>query len=123
MSRCRFLVDECVPSALVRGMRRRWPEVSARQIGDFGAPAKGTPDQDLLDFCERERRLLITADRSTMRHWVEERLARGRHTWGVLVIGADSSVGGILEDLTLVYEASEDTEWVDVLYYLPLSAR
>lgn len=121
MSRCRFLVDECVPSALARGLRRRLTDVSVLQVGDPQAPPKGTSDADLLLFCEDEKRLLITADRATMPDCIKDHLRRGRHTWGVLVVGADVSLGYVLEELSLVYEASEDAEWIDVLYYLPFS--
>ena len=121
MSLCRFLVDECVPSSLTRGLRRRLPDVSVLQVGDPETPAKGASDSDLLEFCEAERRLLITADRSTMTDHVRKHLEEGRHTWGVLLIGPNASLGQILDDLCLIYEATDDTEWVDALYYLPLS--
>jgi hypothetical protein len=122
MSRCRFLVDECVPSSLARGLRRRLPEVTVLQVGEPNAPAKGSSDPELLQFCERHRQLLITTDRATMATWVSEHLRAGHHTSGVLFIGPNASLGQILDDLTLIYEASEDSEWVDVLRYLPLSA-
>jgi len=121
MSRCRFLVDECVPSSLTRGLRRRLPDVSVLQVGDSGGPAKGASDSELLEFCEHQRRLLITADRSTMVDHVRQHVEEGRHTWGVLFIGPNASLGQILDDLCLVYEATEDAEWVDMLHYLPLS--
>jgi len=121
MSRCRFLVDECVPSALTRGLRRQLPGVSVLQVGSPDAPPKGTSDTQLLELCAREKRILITADRATMPDCVREHLQAGQHTWGVLVVGSDVSLGRILDELSLVYEASEDSEWVDVLYYLPFS--
>ncbi len=121
MSRCRFPVDECVPSSLTRGFRRRVPDVSILQVGDPESPPKGAGDLELLEFCEHRRRLLITADRSTMADHLREHLQQGRHTWGVLLIGPNASLGQILDDLCLVDEATEDTEWVDVLHYLPLS--
>jgi len=121
MSRCRFLVDECVPASLVRGLRRRLADVSVIQVGEPEAPPKGTGDLELLVFCEEQRRLLITADRATVPDCVRLHLERGRHTWGVLVVGPDASLGLILDELSLVYGATEDTEWVDVLYYLPFS--
>jgi hypothetical protein len=121
MSRCRFLVDECVPSSLVRGLRRRLPRVSALQVGGSEAPPKGTADPGLLEFCEAHHLLLITADRATLPDHVADHLRRGRHTSGILVIGPNASLGLILDELTLVYEASEDFEWADLLYYLPFS--
>ncbi len=90
------------------------------QVGEPDAPAKGASDQHLLEVCEGERRLLVTADRATMADWVRKHERAGHHTWGVLLIGPNASVGQILNDLTLIYEASEDSEWIDVLLYLPL---
>lgn len=121
MSASRFLVDECVPAALVRAMRRRIPEAFAAQVGEPGAPPKGIPDPELLLFCERERMLLVTADRTTMAGWIADHIEGGHHTWGVLVVAADSSIAQTLDDLALIYEATQDSDWVDVLYYLPLS--
>jgi len=119
MSRCRFLVDECVPRSLTRGLRRQVAEVSVLQVGEPDAPPKGASDAELLAFCEQEKRILITADRATMPDCVEEHLQGGRHTWGVFVVGPDVSTGRILEELSLVCEASKGTEWIDVYYYLP----
>ena len=121
MSRCRFLVDECLPNSLAEGLRRHIAGVDVRQVGDADAPAKGASDPDLLDFCERERLLLITADRATMPDFVARHLGRGGHTWGVFIVGPDSSLSLILDELSIVYEASEDSEWTDVLQYLPFS--
>lgn len=121
MSRCRFLVDECLPSSLVRGLRRRLPDVSVLQVGTPPAPPKGSSDTNLLLFCEHERRILISADRATLPDFIRRHLEAGRHTSGVLLIGPNASLGLILEELSLVYEASEDVEWADVLYYLPFS--
>lgn len=120
MSRCRFLIDECVPRSVTRGLRRRLPEVSVLQVGDPDGPAKGASDPEVLEFCEHQRRLLVTADRSTMADHVREHLEAGRHAWGVLLIGPNASLGQVLDDICLIYEASDDAEWIDVLYYLPL---
>jgi hypothetical protein len=90
-------------------------------VRDPESPPKGANDRDLLAFCEDQRRLLVTADRSTMTDHVREQVESGHHTWGVLLIGPNASLGEILDDLCLGCEATDDTEWVDVLYYLPLS--
>jgi hypothetical protein len=121
MSRCRFLVDECLPNSLTEGLRRRISGIDVQQVGEADAPAKGESDPELLGFCERERLLLITADRATMPNFIAQHLGRGGHTWGVFVVGPDSSLSLILDDLSVVYEASDDSEWIDVLEYLPFS--
>ncbi len=120
MSRCQFLLDECVPAALARGLRRRLPEVVVARVGEGDAPAKGVSDLELLAYCEQRQMILITADRSTFPDWIGRHLSAGHHTWGVLVVATNQSASSILNDLVLVYSASERDEWVDVLYYLPL---
>jgi len=120
MSRCRFLIDECVPGSLIRGLARHLPEVSAVQVGDPDAPRKSTPDPQLLEFCEQEKRLFVTVDRASVPGYVRDHLEGGHHTWGVLVIGRRMFVGQILDELTLIYEVSEDTEWIDVLLLFAL---
>ncbi len=121
MSRCRFLVDECVPSSLAEGLRRHVPGVEVRQVGEADAPIKGTSDPELLSYCEDHRLLLITANRATMSDFVYEHIGRQRHTWGVFVIGPDASLSLILEELSIVHEASEAEEWIDIMHYLPFT--
>ena len=120
MSECRFLVDECVPSSLVRGLRRRVSEVDAIQVGEQGAPPKGTPDHELLIFCEHDSRLLVTSDRATVPSCFWQHLAQGHHTWGILVIGPGASLSHTLDELALVYSESSAKEWIDVLQFLPM---
>ena len=120
MSSCRFLVDECVPHALTRGLRRRLPDVSVLHVGEPDSPAKGTSDAELLEFCEQQHRLFITADKATVPDCVRLHIESGRHTWGVFVVGSDTSIGRVLDELMLVCEASKSREWVDVLCFLPM---
>ena len=97
MNRCRFLIDESLPSSLVEGLRRHAPGVYAVQVGEEDAPPKGVSDPEILAFCEEHHLLLITANRATMPDFVYEHLGRQRHTWGVFVIGPDASLSLILE--------------------------
>jgi Domain of unknown function (DUF5615) len=121
MTQCRFLIDECIPSALTRGLRRRIPLASVVQVGEADAPLKGTGDPDLLQFAEREQLLFITADRSTMIGHIEQHFLAGHMTWGVLLVSPRSSYGDILDDLCLIFEASAAEEWQNVLRNIPFS--
>jgi hypothetical protein len=123
MSRCRFLLDECLPSSLWRGLQRHYSEIVAFQVGRDSAPSKGILDPALLEYCERERLLLVTADRTTLPDHIRGHYTKGGHTWGVLVVGPDASLARTIEDLAIIYEATEADEWFDVLFYLPISAR
>lgn len=39
---------------------------------------------------------------------------------GLIVIAHDADIGGIIEDLLIVWAASEADEWKDAVAYLPL---
>ena len=94
-----------------QGLRRRLPDVSVIQVGEPGSPPKGTPDPQLLEFCEEQRRLLVTADSTTMASSVRPP-QRGHNTWGVLLIGPNASLGQMLDELALIHEATEGEEWI-----------
>lgn len=121
MTQCKSLVDECMPRSLTRGLRRRLPSASILQIGDVDAPSKDTGDPELLQFAEREERLFITADSSTMIGHIEQHLLAGHMTWGVLLVNPRSSFGDILDDLRLIFEASAAEGWRNVLRNIPFS--
>ena len=49
MTTCRFLVDECVSADFIRGVRAHEPAIEIQQVGERGAPRKGTLAQ-VKDF-------------------------------------------------------------------------
>ena len=120
MSRSQFLIDECVPASLTRGLRRRLPLVSVIQVGEADGPSKGTDDANLLLFAEREQRLLVSADRNILIDYIQQHLASGHTTWGVFLLGKHTSLGVILDELCIVHEATDADEWKNVLQYLPM---
>jgi hypothetical protein len=89
-------------------------------VGAGDAPARGSQDAEILEWCARERRLLLTRDRSTMPAEYARHLARGVLSCGVLVIRRDAVLARLVEDLLLVVGASEAEECIDRLTYLPL---
>ena len=43
----------------------------------------------------------------------------GHQTYGVLIVRPGSSLLQVLDELQLVYEASEPGEWINVCEYIP----
>jgi predicted nuclease of predicted toxin-antitoxin system len=80
MSACSFLLDECLPAALLEALSRPGLELDVAQVGDFGMPKKGSSDVDLLNFCEAEKRILVTADRKSFPKHLAMHFQLGRHT-------------------------------------------
>ena len=119
MSRCRFLFDEDVSLALTKALRQEQPAIDILHVGEAGAPPKRTPDSDLLVFAEATSRGLITRDRRTMPGHIADHLARGRHTWGVFILRRGFPLRRYIEDLLLIWSASEADEWQDRVESIP----
>lgn len=121
MSRIRFLLDENVERALATALQRRLPEAAVWMAGDPGAPPRGTLDPDVLLWCEANAFCLLTNNRSTMPGHLRDHLAAGRHVPGIFVLSPAMSLGAIVNELELLWAASEVEEYRDLLLYLPLT--
>ena len=60
MSSFSFLLDENVDRGILGGVRRRVAQLTVFAVGDPSAPALGTPDPEILAWCEAHEFLLIT---------------------------------------------------------------
>ena len=60
----RLASDADVHGEIIRGLRRRLPEIDLVRAQDV--LAEGTPDPDVLAWAAAENRILITNDKSTM---------------------------------------------------------
>jgi hypothetical protein len=120
MSAVRFLIDESLPRALVTGLRRREPTLDVARVGQPRMPPHGTPDEALLQFCEAEGRMFVSCDRATIPAHLQQHLQAGGHTFGVVLVASGCGVGKLIDDLLLVWGASQADEWHDRLFYLPL---
>jgi len=120
MSQVRYLLDENLPAALETGIRRREPALGIDRVGHEGLPPTGANDRELLLYCEHNQRLLVSLDRATMVVHVTEHMMAGHHTFGVFLVRRRASINDIIEDMVLVWSASEADEWRDQLLYLPL---
>jgi hypothetical protein len=69
-----------LPAALLEALSRPGLELDVAQVGDFGMPKKGSSDVDLLNFCEAEKRILVTADRKSFPKHLAMHFQLGRHT-------------------------------------------
>ena len=118
--RVRFLPDENVPLLLKRALLRREPRVDVLRIGDPQAPSFGTLDPDLLIFLEQSKRLLVTLNRASMPAHIQAHYAAGRRLWGILWVRKDASTRQLVDELLLIWEASEAEEWIDFMGDIPL---
>jgi hypothetical protein len=119
MSGVRFLGDEHIPVALLHAIRGREPAIDFRLVGQSAAPPKGTSDPQLLLSGEAAGQALITMDKSTMIPHISQHIAGGHHTWGVFILKQGLATVKYVDDLFLVWVASEAEDWRDRVEYLP----
>lgn len=121
MSQVRFLMDESLRLSTVAAMHRIEPALDVHRLGQVEMPSFGTPDQDILTFCEEVERLLVQLDRASFPAHVANHLAAGGHTAGVLLVTPGCSFRRLLDDLLLIWSCTTADEWRDAILYLPFS--
>jgi hypothetical protein len=120
MSDIRYLLDENVDPLYRRELLRREPTLAVWKIDDVTAPPEGTSDPAILIWCEANDFILVTNNRHSMPEHLRDHLAQGRHIPGILELNADLGIGVMLDELVLIWAASNADEFRDQLVYLPL---
>lgn len=98
----RLASDADVNGDIVRGLRRRQPEIDLVRVQD--ALPKGISDDKVLDWAAAENRILITNDRNTMIGIAYQRAAAGKSEPGPIATTNAQSIGSAIEDILLITE-------------------
>jgi hypothetical protein len=115
--RPRFLADADFNHKIVLGLRRREPSVDFQGAHDGGVA--GVADPDVLRIAAESGRVLISHDRKTMpAHFA--RFLEHRSSPGVILVSQDLDIGAAIEDLLLIWAATDAEEWVDQLGFVPV---
>lgn len=115
----RVASDADVHGEIVRGLRRRLPEIDLVRVQD--ALPEGTPDSDVLAWAAAEKRVLITNDRNTMVGFAYQRTAARELVPGLIATTNTQSIGSAIDDILLIVESMPEEEIRDqVVAYLPL---
>lgn len=112
----RLASDADVRNGIIRGLRRRVPEIDLLRAQD--ALPEGTSDPEILAWAAAENRVLITNDRETMIGFAYERLASGDPLPGITT--NERSIGGSVDDILIIAECMEEGEIRDQVIFLPL---
>lgn len=114
----RFLADENLNYDIVRGIRRRSPDVDLVRVQDINL--ESADDATVLEWAAQAQRVILTHDATTMTHYAYERVVAGLPMPGVFEIGRGLAVGHVIEDVRLIAECSLPNEWEGQVRYLPL---
>ena len=115
--RPRFQADADFNQKIVRDVRRREPAVDF-QSAELGGMI-GVPDHEVLVRAAGFSRVLVSHDRRTMSAHFARFLQR-QSSPGLILVPQELDIGAAIEDLLLIWVASEAGEWRDRIDYLPL---
>ena len=113
----KYLADENLRRAIVLGVRRREPEISFVQAFEVGAAGKD--DAAVLNIAAQEDRILVSHDVRTMPGHFREFTERNDSP-GLILIPQRLALSTAIDELVLLWMASEDTEWINRICYLPI---
>jgi len=122
MSSIQYLLDENVDLLLRVELLNCEHTMVVWRIGDPGAPSKGSLDPEILCWCEQNGFILVTNNRKSMPRHITDHIKNGRHVPGIFELNPNMSIRETVEELLLIWGASEMKEYQDVIIYLPIAS-
>ncbi len=114
----RLASDADVHGEIVRGLRRRLPEIDLVRAQD--ALSEGSPDAAVLAWAAAQNRVLITNDRNTMVGFACRRVAAGEPVPRLIVTTNEQSIGSAIDDILLIAQYMPEEEIRDqIVVFLP----
>lgn len=120
MTRICYLLDENISRSVRNQLLFYEPTLNVICVGDENGPPYGTLDPVILEWIEQSGHILVSRNRRTMPRHLQEHLAQGQHIPGILLLRKRISTGELIEQLLLIWHASEPAEYQDHIRYLPL---
>lgn len=115
--RIRFQADADLNEDIVTGLLRREPGIDFQTAAAAGL--RGFDDQQVLELAATQGRVVVSHDRKTMpRHFAE--FIQRRSSPGLIILSQKTDLLEAIEDLLLIWVASDAEEWIDRLFTVPL---
>ena len=115
--RVRFQADADLNQIILLATVRQEPAIDFQTATE--ANLAGRNDREVLSIAAREGRVLISHDQSTMPNHFADFIAMETSS-GLIVIPQHLPLGFAVEDLLLIWFASEADEWINRICFLPL---
>lgn len=114
----RFLADADLNKGIVSGVLRQEPSVDF--LTAQAAGLRRMTDPEVLTLAAQQQRVLVSHDVGTMPAHFRRFRSAGNHCAGVFMIPQSLDIGTAIEELLLLWLASEASEWENRLEWLPL---
>ncbi len=113
----RYQADADFNEDIIRGVRRRAPEIDFQTAHE--AQLENLADPQVLALAAQSGRILVTHDRRTMpAHF--GRFIEAQPSPGLFIVSQRADLLLVIEELVLIWMASEAEEYVNSLRTLPL---
>ena len=113
----KFQADADLNQDIVTGVLRLAPEIDFQTAADAGF--EGLPDENVLEIAASENRILVSHDRKTMpKHFAL--FIENNRCAGVLIVSKKLEVSRAIEELILIWAASESEEYYNSIRQLPI---
>ncbi len=113
----RYQADADLNDDIVTGVRRRAPEMDFQTA--YEALLEGLEDPDVLALAAESGRILVTHDRRTMpTHF--GKFIESRRSPGLFIVSQHTDLLHVIEELILIWAASEAEEYINSTRTLPL---
>lgn len=113
----RFLADENVRGPVISGILRRQPDLDLIRAVDVHLG--NTSDETILEWAAQNERILLTRDNATMIGFIRDRVSKGLHMPGAIVLRERATHRQQIESVIMVALASESFEWMNRIEFLP----
>ena len=113
----RFQADADFNHKIIAGLRRREPAIDF-QTADQG-DVVGRPDPEVLLIAAGAGRILASHDRRTMLACFAQ-FVEMQPSPGLLIVSQEVDIATAIEDLLLIWAASDSEEWHDKVAFVPI---
>lgn len=118
-----FVLDEHFQvqlyDAILRHNMQGGLPIDVEQVGGPADLPSGTLDPDLLIWAERNGRIIVTRDVTTLPADFHAHLVAGRHSPGVFEVRPSASLGEIVSYLELATHAADPSDFADIITFIP----
>ena len=114
----RFLIDENFNQRVLRGLKQRIPSIDYVIVQE--TELRQAEDTAILAWAAEQKRILITHDKDTIPKFAYERVRANQSMPGVILVPEELSIGRAIDELLIIMECSDQSEYENLVVHLPL---
>jgi hypothetical protein len=116
----RFLADADLNEGIIGGCLRREPTMDFLSANE--AKLQGLADPDVLRIAAEQGRILVSHDFKTMPRHFGHFLQTHGSSPGVLLVKQSVQIGPVIDELVLIWAATDAEEWNNRILRIPRTA-